>query len=144
MGLARRCDSTKPQQQLSTGHQPYSKRIVNPRHTNPTQKLEAKHGLPDILGAIECTHVDIFPSPFPSGVQYKNRKGRSTVDVQLEKTNYLDLEFIKNLNNQNSNGANDSKFCKYERRTTSDIKYGSNKIVNSCSTKKRKIYKYIF
>lgn len=45
---------------------------------------------------------------------------------------------------QNSNGANDSKFCKYERRTTSDIKYGSNKIVNSCSTKKRKIYKYIF
>ncbi|CAK1603803.1 unnamed protein product [Parnassius mnemosyne] len=43
----------------------------------------AKHDLPDILGAIDCTHVDIFPPPFPTGVQYKNRKGRTTINVQL-------------------------------------------------------------
>ncbi|CAK1598814.1 unnamed protein product [Parnassius mnemosyne] len=57
----------------------------------------AKHGLPDILGAIDCTHVDIFPPPFPTGVQYKNRKGRTTINVQL----VVDVECrIININAQ--------------------------------------------
>ncbi|XP_034839902.2 putative nuclease HARBI1 isoform X2 [Maniola hyperantus] len=50
---------------------------------NVARGFLVKHGFPDILGAIDCTHVDIFPPPFPTGVQYKNRKGRSTINVQL-------------------------------------------------------------
>ncbi|CAK1593361.1 unnamed protein product [Parnassius mnemosyne] len=53
------------------------------RKENVATGFLAKHGLTDILGAIDCTHVDIFPSLFPTGVQYKNRKRRSTINVQL-------------------------------------------------------------
>ncbi|CAH2226395.1 jg12268, partial [Pararge aegeria aegeria] len=38
-GVTRDHAPLSSQQLLSTGHQPYSKQIVNPRHTNPTQVL---------------------------------------------------------------------------------------------------------
>ncbi|XP_047994428.1 putative nuclease HARBI1 [Leguminivora glycinivorella] len=45
--------------------------------------FEAKYGLPDLLGTLDCTHVSIFPPPRPHGLQYINRKGKHTINVQL-------------------------------------------------------------
>lgn len=44
--------------------------------------LEA-YGVPHILGAVDCTQVKIFPPPLPHGVQYLNRKGVHSPNVQL-------------------------------------------------------------
>ncbi|XP_063363935.1 putative nuclease HARBI1 [Cydia amplana] len=45
--------------------------------------FEQKYGLPDLLGAVDCTHVSIFPPPRPHGLQFINRKGKHTINVQL-------------------------------------------------------------
>jgi hypothetical protein len=49
--------------------------------------FQDRFGLPNILGTIDCTHVEIFPPPLPYGVQYLNRKGVHTINVQLVRYN---------------------------------------------------------
>ncbi|XP_061714622.1 putative nuclease HARBI1 [Cydia pomonella] len=50
---------------------------------NVSSGFREKFGIPDALGAVDCTHVAIFPPPRPHGVQYINRKGIHTLNVQL-------------------------------------------------------------
>ncbi|XP_047989602.1 putative nuclease HARBI1 [Leguminivora glycinivorella] len=50
---------------------------------NVSSGFREKFGVPDALGAVDCTHVAIFPPPRPHGVQYINRKGIHTLNVQL-------------------------------------------------------------
>ncbi|XP_063379324.1 putative nuclease HARBI1 [Cydia fagiglandana] len=45
--------------------------------------FEEAYRLPNILGAVDCTQVKIFPPPLPHGVQYLNRKGVHALNVQL-------------------------------------------------------------
>ncbi|XP_063635608.1 putative nuclease HARBI1 isoform X1 [Cydia splendana] len=50
---------------------------------NVSAGFREKFGVPDVLGAVDCTHVAIFPPPRPHGVQFINRKGIHTLNVQL-------------------------------------------------------------
>nr|XP_049704203.1 putative nuclease HARBI1 isoform X2 [Helicoverpa armigera] len=42
-----------------------------------------KFGLPDVLGAVDCTHVQLFPPPKPHQAQFRNRHGITSINVQL-------------------------------------------------------------
>ncbi|XP_047027734.1 putative nuclease HARBI1 isoform X2 [Helicoverpa zea] len=45
-----------------------------------------KFGLPDVLGAVDCTHVQLFPPPKPHQAQFRNRHGITSINVQLMQT----------------------------------------------------------
>lgn len=47
------------------------------------QGFEEKYRVPNILGAIDCTQVKIFPPPGHDNAQYRNRHGEMAINVQL-------------------------------------------------------------
>ncbi|CAH0403846.1 unnamed protein product [Chilo suppressalis] len=55
-----------------------------PRERNQiSENFLLKSGVPNILGAIDCTHVKIFPPNGLTNSQYRNRYGDMTINVQL-------------------------------------------------------------
>lgn len=46
-------------------------------------KFETKFGLPDVLGAIDCTHITLFPPPGFDNAQFRNHHGVMSINTQL-------------------------------------------------------------
>lgn len=49
-------------------------------------RFQEKFNLPNILGCIDCTHVAIV-TPTEHAVQYLNRKGYHSINVQIVRKN---------------------------------------------------------
>lgn len=52
------------------------------------QQFEAIAGFKNVVGAIDCTHIRIAKVQGPSGQYYINRKGYSSINVQVCKQLY--------------------------------------------------------